>query len=195
MQGGTTGPSPQPLGQVPPSSQFQQMGGSNVPLNPSTSYGQGNAQYQEAPELGPFIPNFPYQQPIVGAGNFPLNATPQGGSNPQFGWNQPGGIYAPGEPKISVMSLSQEDSTPPNKVGIPLLTPTNQGDTTSFLAKWAQIPNRGCINSQTSFTPECLRVVLGCMAPNIPILKIPRTHLRLRSSHFWQLLSFPTCLN
>jgi hypothetical protein len=42
MQGGTTGPSHQPLGQVPPSSQFQQMGGNNVPFNPSTSYGQGN---------------------------------------------------------------------------------------------------------------------------------------------------------
>ena len=42
MQGGTMGPSPLPLGQVPPLSQFQQMGGSNVPLNPSMSYGQGH---------------------------------------------------------------------------------------------------------------------------------------------------------
>ena len=49
MQGGTTRPSPQPLGQVPPSSQFQQMGGNNVPLNPSMSYGQVNPQYQQAP--------------------------------------------------------------------------------------------------------------------------------------------------
>ena len=90
------GPSHQPLGQVPPSSQFQQMGGSNVPFNPSTSYGQGNLQYQQAPPLGPFIPNSPYQQPFVEAGNVPLNATPQGGSNLQSGWNQLGGIYAPG---------------------------------------------------------------------------------------------------
>lgn len=96
MQGGTMGPSPQPLGQVPPLSQFQQMGGSNVPLNPSMSYGQGNPQYQQAPQLGPFIPNLLYQQPIIGAGNVPLTATPPGGSNLQSGWNQPGGIYAPG---------------------------------------------------------------------------------------------------
>ena len=100
-----------------------------------------------------------------------------------------------GELKISVLTLSREASTPPNKVGMPLLTPTKQGGITSIPAKWAQIPNRGCISSQTSFTPECLRVVLGCMAPNIPILRIPRTHSCLRSSHFWKLLSFPTCLN
>ena len=99
------------------------------------------------------------------------------------------------EPKTSVMSLSWEDSTPPNKVGMSLLTPTNQGNTTNFPAKWAQIPNRGCISSWTSFTPECLGAVLGCMAPNITILRIPRTHSCLRSSHFWQLLSCPTCLN
>ena len=71
------------------------MGGNNVPLNPSTSYGQGHPQYQQAPQLGPFIPNLSYQQPIVGAGNVPLNDTPPGGSNPQSGWNQPRGIYAP----------------------------------------------------------------------------------------------------
>ena len=57
MQGGTVATSYQPVGLVPPSSQFQQMGGSNVPLNPSTSYGQGNQQYQQAPQPGSFIPN------------------------------------------------------------------------------------------------------------------------------------------
>ena len=90
------GPSPLPLGQVPPSSQFQQLRGSNAPLNPSTSYGQGHPQFQQAPQVGPFIPNSSYQQPIVSAGNIPLATTPTGGSNPQSGWNQPGGIYAPG---------------------------------------------------------------------------------------------------
>ena len=43
MPGGMAGPSPSPLGQVPPSSQFQQQGGSNAPPNPSTSYGPGYA--------------------------------------------------------------------------------------------------------------------------------------------------------
>jgi hypothetical protein len=89
------GPSPLPVGQVPPSSQYQQLGGSNAPLNPSTSYGQGHPQYQQAPQVGPFIPSSSYQQPIVGAGNIPLAATLTGGNNPQSGWNQPGGIYAP----------------------------------------------------------------------------------------------------
>ena len=62
--------------------------------------GLGNPQYQQAPQSGPFIPNLPYQQPLVGAGNVPLSATPYGGSNLQSGWNQPGGTYAPGGPQI-----------------------------------------------------------------------------------------------
>ena len=98
-QGGMTGPSQQPLGQVQPLSQIQQMGGSNVPFNPSPLSGQGLQQYQQPPQLGPFIPNSPYQQPYVRVGNVPLNATPQGGSNFQSGWNQPGGTYASGGPQ------------------------------------------------------------------------------------------------
>ena len=73
------------------------------------------------------------------------------------------------ELKISVLSLSQEDSIPPNKAGIPLLTPTNQGGLTSFLVKWAQLPNRGCIHLRTSTIKECLKVVLGYMVLNIHI--------------------------
>ena len=60
-QGGMTGSSHQPLGQVQPLSQFQQMGRSNVPFNPSTLFGQGLQQYQQPPQLGPFVPNSPYQ--------------------------------------------------------------------------------------------------------------------------------------
>ena len=60
------GPSHQPLGKVQPLSQFQQMGGSNVPFNPSMLSGQGHQQYQQPPQLGPFVPNLPYQQPYVG---------------------------------------------------------------------------------------------------------------------------------
>lgn len=41
LQRGMTGSSHQPLGQVQPLSQFQQMGGSNVPFNPYTLSGQG----------------------------------------------------------------------------------------------------------------------------------------------------------
>ena len=88
------GPSHQPLGQVQPLSQFQQTGGSNVPFNPSMLSRQGIQQYQQPPQLGPFVPNLPFQQPYVGAGNVPLNTTPQGGSNFQPGWNQPGGTHA-----------------------------------------------------------------------------------------------------
>ena len=74
-----------------------------------------------------------------------------------------------GELKISFLSLSQEDSIPPNKAGMSLLTPTSQGGITSILAKWAQIPNRGCISLRTSFIKECLKVVLGYMVLNIHI--------------------------
>ena len=70
------GPSQQSLGQVQPLSQFQQMGGSNVPFNPSTLFGQGLQQYQQPPHLGTFIPNSPYRQPYVSVGNVPPNATP-----------------------------------------------------------------------------------------------------------------------
>ena len=74
-----------------------------------------------------------------------------------------------GELKISVLSLSQEDSIPPNKADMPLLPPTNQGGITRILAKWAQIPNKGCIHLRTSSIKECLKVVLGCMVLNIHI--------------------------
>jgi len=58
------------------------------------------------------------------------------------------GAFMPlGDLKTLVISLSWEDSTPPNKVGIPYLSPTNQGDTTHSSAQWARIPNRGCISN------------------------------------------------
>ena len=84
-----------------------------------------------------------------------------------------------GDPKLSVMSLSQEDSTSPNKADLPHHTPTNPkwGDIRSFPAKWTKIPNRGHIKMRTNFIPECLMVVLGYMETNILINRIPRTHL------------------
>jgi hypothetical protein len=99
------------------------------------------------------------------------------------------------ELKMSVISLSQEVSIPPNKVGTPLLTPTNQGGTTSILAKWVQIPNRGCISFQTSSILECLKEVLGCMVPNIHINSMPRIRLHLQSYLFWRLSSCLTYPN
>ena len=46
--------------------------------------GLGNPQYQQVPQSGPFIPTLPYQQPLVGAGNVPLNtSTSYGQGNPQ----------------------------------------------------------------------------------------------------------------
>jgi hypothetical protein len=163
------------------------MGGRNVPFNPSTSYGQGNQQYQQPPQLGPFIPNSPYQQPYVRAGNVPLSATPPKGAvtSNLLGTNL-GALLPLGDPKILAMSLSWEDSTPPNKVDLPHLTPTNpkRGDTTSSLAKRAKIPNRGCINNRINSILECLMVVLGYMETNIPIIKISRTCSHQRSCHF-----------
>ena len=88
-----------------------------------------------------------------------------------------GALMPLGDPKISAMSLSWEDSTPPNKADLPHHTPTNPkwGDIHNFPAKWANIPNRGRIKMQTNFIPEFLMVVLGYMETNIPIIKIPRT--------------------
>ena len=100
-----------------------------------------------------------------------------------------------GELKISAISLSREVLIPPNKAAMPLLTPTNQGGITSILAKWAQIPNRGCISLRTSSIKECLKVVLGCMVPNIHITRMPRIHSHLQSYLFWQLSSCLTCPN
>ena len=94
-----TGSSQQPLGQVQSLSQFQQMGGSNAPLNPSMLFGKGLQQHQQPPYLGAFVPNSPFQQPNVGASNVPPNTTPQGGSNFQPSWNQPGVTYASGGPQ------------------------------------------------------------------------------------------------
>ena len=53
------GSSQQPSGQVQSLSHFQQMGGSNAPLNPSMQFGPGLQQHQQAPHLGAFIPNSP----------------------------------------------------------------------------------------------------------------------------------------
>ena len=103
------------------------------------------------------------------------------------GTNQ-GALMPLGDPKILAMSLSREDSTPPNKVDLPQHTPTNpkQGDKHSSLAKRARIPNRGCTNNRTSFILECLMVFLGYTETNIPIIRIPRTYLHQQSCHFWQ---------
>ena len=49
--------------------------------------------------MGPYIPNTPYQQPIIGTSNVLPLATPQGGNNYQIGWSQPRGTYAPGGPQ------------------------------------------------------------------------------------------------
>ena len=79
------------------------MGGSDDPLNRSMQFGKGLQQQQQPPHLGAFIPNSPYQQPNVRAGNVPPNTTPQRGSNYQPSWNQPGGTYASMGPKTFIV--------------------------------------------------------------------------------------------
>lgn len=87
--------SSQPLsGPVQSSSNFQQMGGSNAPLNPSAQPGQVLQQHQQPLNMGPFIVSVPYKQPNVGTSNVLPITTPQGGSNYQPGWVQPRGTYA-----------------------------------------------------------------------------------------------------
>jgi hypothetical protein len=93
------GSSQQPFGQVQSSSHFIQMGGNNAPPNLLTQMGQVLQQHQQPPNLGEFIPNLPYQQPNVRTSNDPLNTTPQGGSNYQPGWSQPGGTYSSEAPQ------------------------------------------------------------------------------------------------
>ena len=89
-----------PLGPMKSLSNVQQIGGINVPLNLSAHFGQvPQQQHQQPPNMGPFIPNVPYQQPNVGTGNVLAITTPQGGSNYEPGWPQPGGIYAPRGPQ------------------------------------------------------------------------------------------------
>ena len=102
-----------------------------------------------------------------------------------------------GDLKTLGMSLSQEASTPPNKADLPHHTPTNpkRGDIRSSPAKWAKIPNRGCINKWTNFISECLMVALGYTETNILIIKIPRTHLHQRNCLYWKPLSCRICQN
>ena len=91
----------------------------------------------------------------------------------------PGARMPLGDLKISEMSLSWEDLTPPNKVDLPHHTPANPnwGDICNFLAKWAKIPNRGHIKMRTKIIPRYLMVVLGCTKTNILITRILRCHL------------------
>ena len=75
-----------PLGLVQSPFNVQHMGGSNVPPNPLANIGQTPQQQHHQPlNMGPYIPNVPYQQPIVGMGNVLPITTPQGGSNYQPG--------------------------------------------------------------------------------------------------------------
>ena len=61
------------------SSNVQQMGGSNVPINPSTQPRQVIQQQHQWPlNTGPFIANVPYQQPNVGMSNVLPITTPKG---------------------------------------------------------------------------------------------------------------------
>ena len=85
----------------------------------------------------------------------------------------PGALMPPGDLKLTVMSLSREDLTLPNKVDLPSHIPTNPkwGDMLSFSAKWAKIPNRGHIKMRTKIIQACLMVVLGCTKINIDITK------------------------
>ena len=73
------------------------MGGSSVPPNPFANIGQTPQQQSQQPlNMGPYIPNVPYQQPTIGTSNVLPTSTPQGGNTYQTGWTQPGGTYAPG---------------------------------------------------------------------------------------------------
>ena len=89
-----------PLGPTQSPFNVQQMGGSNVPPNPLANIGQTPKQQHQQPlNMGPYIPNVPYQQPVVGMSNVLPITTPQGGSNYQPGWTHPGGTFAPRGPQ------------------------------------------------------------------------------------------------
>ena len=123
-------------------SNFQQMGGSNVPLNPSMQFGQVLQQHQQPPNLGAFIPNIPYQQPNVGASNAPLNTNPQGGSNYQPSWIQPEGTYASGGAQI-FGNVPFVGGFNPSQQGGFAMTYTNQpqmGGYTEFYVQMGQNP-------------------------------------------------------
>ena len=76
------------------------MRGSNVPPNPFENIGQTPQQQNQQPlNMGPYIPNAPYQQPFVGTSNVLPIASPQGDNNYQTGWSQPGSAYALGGPQ------------------------------------------------------------------------------------------------
>ena len=163
LLGGMTGPSKQLLGQVQSLSQFQQMGGSNAPFNPSTLSRKGLQQHQQPPHLGAFVPNLPFQQPYVEAGNVPPNTTPQGGSNFQPSWNQLGGTYASRGPQ-NFENVPFTGGFNPSQQGEFTTPYTNQpqiGGYTQFLGQKGQNPNRGHIKIQTNFILECLMVALG----------------------------------
>lgn len=48
--------------------------------------------------MGPYIPNVSYQQPVIGASNVLPLTTPQGSNNYRSSWSQPERTYALGVP-------------------------------------------------------------------------------------------------
>lgn len=178
--GGMTGPSQQPLGQVQSLSQFQQTGGNNASLKIHPCYlGKASNNTNNPLTWGHSFLTCHFNNLMSGLVMSLQILPPRGAVTFNLVGINPGALMPLGDPKISGMSLSREDLTPPNKADLPHLTPTNPKwrDIRSFPAKWARIPNRGHIKMRTNSIPECLMVVLGYIEINILITRIPRTHL------------------
>ncbi|CAF4203989.1 unnamed protein product [Adineta steineri] len=120
------------------------MGGNNVPLNSSANLRQvPQQQHQQPLNMGPYIPNIPYQQPTVGMGNVLPITTPQGGSNYQPSWAQSGGNYAPRGPQ-NFGNIPFDGGFSPSQQGGYAMPYTNQ----SQMGVYAHFPSQMGQNPQ-----------------------------------------------
>ena len=95
--------------------------------------------------MGPYIPNTPYQQPIVGTSNVLPLAIPQGGSNYETGWSQPGSTYAPRGPQNPDNVPLVRGFNPSQQGGyaMPYSNPSQMGRYTQFPYQMGQNPQQG----------------------------------------------------
>ena len=137
------------------------MGGSNAPLNPSAHPGQvPQQQHQQSLNMGPFIPNAPYQQPNVGTGNVLPITSLQGGINYQLGWPQPRGTYALGGPQ-NFGSVPFSRGFNPSQQGGYAMPYINQPQ----IGRYAQFPNQMGQNPQQGMYPYVNNLLMGVKIP------------------------------
>lgn len=156
--GGTTGSSQQPLGQVQSLSYFQQMGAVTPLLIYPRNLGMASNNINNPLTWGHSFLTHLFSSPMLGLVMSLQMLPPKGAVITNLVGIKPGALMLLEDLRFLVMSPSREGLTLPNKVDLPYHIPTNPKwrDMLSFSAKWAKIPNKGYIKTQTNLFRDAI---------------------------------------